>query len=63
MCKKLIDPQRKCPNCETPMEYRIKEKLSDNGHDTHVWICEDCPLITFEYYVDQNIEDLKEILK
>lgn len=63
MDEKLLDPQNKCPNCNIAMEYRTKEKTNPNGHDTHVWICEECPLVTFEYYVDQNIEDLKEILK
>ena len=62
---KLIDPGVRCPNCETSMEYRIKENEDSTGagHNAHVWTCEECPIVIFEYYVDQNIEGLKEILK
>ena len=49
--KKII-----CPLCSASMEYK---QISD----THVWSCEDCPAILFEYYSDTNTAELSDFLK
>lgn len=45
----------KCPCCENTLYYR-------NYRETHAWICDTCPIVMFEYYDDNNLRDLKEII-
>jgi len=53
-----------CPLCDTPMEYRmIPARDSYLQHDTHAYICPDCPFIGFEYYFPNNYQDLKKLIK
>lgn len=44
-----------CPLCGANMTYK-------HANNTHVWACEACPAVLFEYYDDKNINDLKENL-
>lgn len=60
-CKKKglipkIYPLR-CPLCFKPnMDYK---KINER---THIWICPECPAVLFEYYSNDNLEDLKNTL-
>jgi len=44
-----------CSCCNSEMDY-----FSVN--ETHVWICQECPIISFEYYNNRNVSDLITIL-
>lgn len=46
-----------CPLCEDEtLVYRSEEA-------THVWICEICPAILFEYWFDEDIKGLEKTIK
>ena len=57
---------KKCPLCE---EGNIKHKKLKTKTDypsngiTYVWICDDCPMIMFEYYNKNNTVALNNYLK
>jgi ssDNA-binding Zn-finger/Zn-ribbon topoisomerase 1 len=42
----------KCPCCNGNLKYQESVK-------THTWVCEDCPIIMFEYYTLEDLENLK----
>ena len=56
----------KCPHCElNAMEYKklehnIEGQFSDT---THVWVCRECPDITFEYVHPEDIKRLSTYLE
>jgi ssDNA-binding Zn-finger/Zn-ribbon topoisomerase 1 len=45
----------KCPSCEGNLHYQLIKT------ETHAWICNDCPIIMFEYYYVNDIENLKKL--
>lgn len=58
----------KCPMCDAlTLEYKkLKTQGIPHGKDfdyTHIWVCEDCPFIGFEFYVKENAETLTHYLK
>lgn len=53
----------KCPICiEGFMEYR---EYKQNKYNTggHAWVCEECPMVMFQYWFDEDIDNLKTIIK
>lgn len=44
-----------CPLCNGEMRYK-------KHNNTHIWVCEECPNVMFEYYDNENIADLSEFL-
>lgn len=46
-----------CPMC---LEGKLEWKPVNN---THIYICDVCPFIAFEYIDNQNLEDLTRYLK
>lgn len=52
-----IDKQMTCPMCQ---EEKMKH-IEYNG--THIYICEHCPFIGFEYVEQKDIDNLKEYLE
>lgn len=45
-----------CPLCEENMRHHMH-----NG--THIWVCETCPHISFEYNNDMDLYNLQEFIK
>ena len=45
-----------CPLCEENMRHHIH-----NG--THIWVCEICPHISFEYNNDMDLYNLQDFIK
>jgi hypothetical protein len=45
----------KCNACNSTMDYFIVNQ-------THCWICQECPIISFEYYTKENLQDLMTIM-
>jgi len=53
--------------CTSTMVYTQIESTNKPAHltddkNTHVFICEDCPAVLFEYYHPHNVEDIKQHL-
>jgi len=46
----------KCPFCHVLTTYRIYA-------GTHVWTCDECPFVGFEYYNQNDINNLLKIIK
>lgn len=46
----------KCSLCDGKMDY-------DEKKGTHIWVCEDCPCVMFEYYEDKDLNNLTNRLK
>ena len=44
-----------CPLCDANCQY-------EQGGKTHIWICEECPFVGFEYYDIENTLNLSERL-
>lgn len=45
-----------CPLCDGEMNYR-------KNKETHIWVCEECPAVLFEYVDESNTLDLIDSLK
>lgn len=53
----------KCLLCEKgEIRYQFIERPKDTEHGTHVWICEECPFVAFEFWQDHNAVDLLKVL-
>ena len=59
-----------CPLCETRDSMVHKELVvkcpsnqSPSSYLTHVWICDECPAVLFEYSVSEHIDSLKDYLE
>jgi len=54
----------KCPLCGADAEYREQKKdyTYTGGTVTHLWVCDDCPFVGFEYYDATDAEAIKEAL-
>jgi ssDNA-binding Zn-finger/Zn-ribbon topoisomerase 1 len=50
-----MDNIAKCPLCHVELEYK---KINN----THVYVCEECPFVGFEFYFDEDMENLKAYL-
>jgi transposase-like protein len=46
------DKLAKCPLCQKEMQYT---ELKKHGRKTHLWICPECPGVTFEYWDKRDI--------
>lgn len=58
-------PFIKCPLCGAQAfheEIVHLDGIAINGRDTHLWICDECPFVGFEFWFDQNALDLVERL-
>lgn len=44
-----------CPLCSDNLSYK-------QNKDTHIWSCDSCPFVGFEFYNDKNTDELKEYL-
>ncbi len=53
----------KCPLCEIELEYIFIKKRKYLDHDTHIWKCDECPFIGFEYWHNNNLQDLIKSIK
>ena len=57
---KVVEPpsvdQVQCPLCDAPMKYTVQGA-------THIWSCEDCPAVMYEYHSKQNTDDLNTYLE
>lgn len=51
----------KCPICDSELEYRCKEKNEEEK--THVWVCSECPCVIFEYWDEEDVDNLQAIIK
>ncbi len=49
-----------CPLCGAHEQYRYKEK--SGGYKTHVWVCEFCSHVSFEFIDNEDIDNLKLLL-
>ena len=49
--------KEKCPVCEDG------ELVYHKVNDTHIWVCDTCPIIRFEYYEEKNLLDLISYLR
>lgn len=49
-----------CPHCGAPMTY-FKQVVDDVP--THIWICDDCPNVLFEFYGAHDLEAVRRFLK
>ena len=56
MDKTDTEPKMKitCPLCKSKAPYK---KINN----THIWICETCPFIWFEYFDKKNLKDINKI--
>lgn len=56
----------KCPHCESDMHYtQVTENVKQSAlglRVTHIWSCEDCPNVMFEYIDKVDTENLAEYL-
>lgn len=52
----MLGRKLKCPLCEGTMKY-VKEGT------THIWKCDDCPAILFEYITKKDTENLDRHLE
>lgn len=56
----------KCPCCGGHMTYRAitdtKNTRENEGLITHVWSCNDCPVVLFEHYDKVDSRRVKEFL-
>lgn len=34
------------------------EMVYGNNKKTHIWVCEECPAVIFEYWTNEDIENL-----
>ncbi len=51
-----------CPSClEGIMEHYVGKK--EGCPDFHVWTCQDCPAVAFEFHDIYDLETLKEFLR
>lgn len=46
----------KCNLCDAEMDY-----LEYKG--THIWVCEDCPNIQFEFYTYEDVKNLEDYIQ
>lgn len=60
----------KCPLCSDKMDYKeVKnfDKYNPNfpeKQSTHVWVCKNsCPCVVFEFWNNEDIDNLKKVLK
>jgi DNA-directed RNA polymerase subunit M/transcription elongation factor TFIIS len=56
-----------CPMCGAlTLEYKkLKTQGIPHSKDfdyTHIWVCEDCPFVGFEFYVKENAQTLTQYL-
>ena len=47
-----------CPCCDNELIYK---PIPYENDATHAWVCEECPIIMFEYYYVNDIDNLKKI--
>ena len=53
-----------CQFClEGELEYKELKDKRLKYHSTHMWICTDCPIVVFEYYVDLDRKLVNNRLK
>lgn len=53
-----------CPICRLgDLELRVSEYGKEVGDTFGMWVCDECPIIMFEYYDDKSIEKLKANIK
>ena len=52
----------KCPLCgNKEVKYRSAKKK--DGTDTHIYVCPECPYIAVEYYDDEDLLNLNNLIK
>ena len=52
----------RCPCCQGKLIYNSYNDIGNSSStDTHAWICTDCPIVMFEYYTTDDIDNLKKI--
>lgn len=44
-----------CPCCGGILRHKDKD-------NTHIWSCEDCPVVMFEYYSSKDIKNVSKYL-
>ena len=53
----IIPPKHDtCPMCDAPFHYK-------KYRGTHIWICEDCPIVMFEFYGNKDLKHLTTRLR
>lgn len=56
----------KCQLCGGKVQYKelktVKGSFNYNEF-THIWVCDDCPMVMFEYYDKQNTKTINKYLE
>lgn len=50
------DDKFNCNMCDSKMNHK-------SLNNTHIYVCEECPNIQFEYYTEENLKDLISLLQ
>jgi len=51
----------KCPACKGKLVY--KEIGKQKNKKTHMWVCENCPIVIIEFWEDKDVNNLSQYLK